>query len=195
MIAVLPPDHWQPIAQKKKSFQINNEHTRTHTHKSMHWKPRKEPTFFFFFFCRLPFVDTLHVVLLSFLNKILFVPACTLFVARLPHFRNSIPTLEKGPCRQIVTRPRLAAVRPMLIAAQRPLVTGSKQQQQSSGSVGASAQDPDYTNSVHAMYNTENQSAMEHHYNPNLQSVHYGDLHKEGHHDTFGPRFNTVFDE
>ncbi|CAO3616253.1 unnamed protein product [Cunninghamella blakesleeana] len=48
---------------------------------------------------------------------------------------------------------------------------------------------------IHALYNNENQSAMEHHYQPSLSTVHYAAGHPHHNADTFSPSFNTIFDE
>ncbi|CAO3619538.1 unnamed protein product [Cunninghamella echinulata] len=49
---------------------------------------------------------------------------------------------------------------------------------------------------IHALYNNENQSAMEYLYHqPSPSSVHYAAGHPHHSVDAFSPRFNTVFDE
>lgn len=48
-------------------------------------------------------------------------------------------------------------------------------------------------NSVHALYNNENQSVHESHLNTAGQT--YRSLSSDDHHSTFGPTFNSVFDE
>lgn len=51
----------------------------------------------------------------------------------------------------------------------------------------------DNYNSVHALYNNENQSVRESHLNTAGQT--YRSLSSDDHHSTFGPTFNSVFDE
>ncbi|ORX50132.1 hypothetical protein DM01DRAFT_1337806 [Hesseltinella vesiculosa] len=97
--------------------------------------------------------------------------------------------------KSLTLRSRLVSLRtsPVAFTQKQSLVTSSQRNQ-----FDKHHQNPDVTthNSIHAMYNNENQSAMEHLYHPNLKSVHYGDMHAESHKtDTFSPTFNTVFDE
>lgn len=60
------------------------------------------------------------------------------------------------------------------------------------GAAAVTTTDEETYNSFHALYNNENQSIHETHLNPGQT---YRSLSSDDHHSTFGPTFNSIFDE